>query len=159
MKNEKGITLLSLVITVMIMLILSAVGIKYGINSYQGIKLKNFAYELEQIQGAVDAKHEEMITDDIDFTAYGQDISESNDALGVLKKVKRIHYSTLQNNNTNSYSNGKTKYRYFSKNDLKKVFDIKSPKLNVIINMETREVISVIGQKLDGVTYYTVKDI
>lgn len=60
MKNEKGITLLVLIITVLLMIILASAGIKYGQNSISDVKLQKFSYELQQIQGRVDTVYEKM---------------------------------------------------------------------------------------------------
>lgn len=60
LKNEKGITLLVLIITVLIMIILVSAGIKYGQNSLSDVKLQKFSYELQQIQGRVDTAYEKM---------------------------------------------------------------------------------------------------
>lgn len=63
MKNEQGITLLVLIITVLIMIILVSAGIKYGENSISDVKLQKFSYELQQIQGKVDTVYEKMSTE------------------------------------------------------------------------------------------------
>jgi len=63
LKNEQGITLLVLIITVLIMIILVSAGIKYGENSISDVKLQKFSYELQQIQGKVDTVYEKMSTE------------------------------------------------------------------------------------------------
>lgn len=168
MKEEKGITLITLAITVLIMIILLGAGIRYGSNSYSEVKLQNFSYEMQQIQGRVDTIHEKMSMVEntpnyifLDNEQMGVNIAYSNAALKTLKDVKNIDYlsSELQTNeelynklyfkytsgsNTQAYSY----YRYFSASELESKLDLKNPKNDVIINFKTREVISVKRTKL-----------
>ena len=60
LKKESGITLFVLIITVVVILILVSAGINYGTNSIGEVKLQNFSYELQQIQGRVDSISEKM---------------------------------------------------------------------------------------------------
>lgn len=62
MRNEKGITLIVLIVTILLMIILASVAIQSGGGSVKEIEFQNFSYELQQIQGRVDTIHEKMIT-------------------------------------------------------------------------------------------------
>lgn len=169
MKNERGITLVILIITVIIMMILVAAGISYGTTSIGEIRLQNFSYELEQIQGKVDTTHEKMKTEKknpsyvtLNNKMIGNNITVSESAIDTLKKVtkNKIDYRTITTDNEDYYYNRvDTMYRYFSKKDLEEFFDIKNANQDVIINFKTREVISVKGQKYQEKTYYRLEDI
>lgn len=63
MRNEKGITLITLIVTIVLMVILASVAIQSGGGSVKEVEFQNFAYELQQIQGRVDTIHEKMITE------------------------------------------------------------------------------------------------
>lgn len=63
MRDEKGITLITLMITILLMVILVSVGIQSGGGSVREVEFQNFLYEMQQIQGRVDAIHEKMITE------------------------------------------------------------------------------------------------
>lgn len=165
LKNENGITLMILIITVIIMMILASVGIAFGTASASEVQLQNFSYELQQIQGRVDIMHERMNLENetsyitLDGKALGQDITSSSQAVETFKKVTGKNYSNTED--TELYPNGDTStiYRYFSKKDLQQQLEIKNPKLDVIINFKTREVISVNPHKYDGQNYYRLEDI
>lgn len=165
LKNEKGITLIILIITVIIMMIIASVGIAYGTASASEVQLQTFSYELQQIQGRVDAMHERMNLENetsyitLDGKALGQDITSSSQAVETLSKVTGKNYSNA--NDEELYPNGGTStvYRYFSKKDLQQQLEIRNPKLDVIINFKTREVISVNPHKYNGQNYYKLEDI
>lgn len=87
----------------------------------------------------------------------------SEDAIEILKELINIDYTkTGIKSDKKYYVNGEgiyTCYRYFTKDDLKNDLDIKSSnQQEVIINFETREVISVQGKTYDGITYHRLQD-
>lgn len=165
LKNEKGITLIVLIITVIIMMIIASVGITYGTASASEVQLQTFSYELQQIQGRVDVMHEKMNLENepsyitLDGKILGQNITFSSRAVETLRKVTGKNYSNA--NDEELYPNGgiDSIYRYFSKKDLQQQLEIKNPKLDVIINFKTREVISVKPHKYNGESYYRLGDI
>ena len=175
MKNERGITLLVLVLTVVIMMILVGTGIAYGTNSISEVRLQNFSYELQQIQGQVNALYEKMKMDPNteyisvasikDGNTLGADVRLQSEALATLYKVKTdINYDKPYNQMTDSekarhYANQyETIFRYFSAEDLEEIFNIKNSKRDVIINFKTREVISVDGVVCDEIEYHRLQD-
>ncbi len=171
LKNEKGITLMILMITVIMMIILVSAGIKYGGTSLAEVRLQNFSYELGQIQGRVDAIYEKMSMDNntkythLNEKQMGADINTSAMAKATLVKVKGNNYnydSETSSTNKELYYDGNgtdAYYRYFPKNEIENTLDIKNPKQDVIINFKTREVISVKGQTYNDKTYYRLQDI
>lgn len=168
LKNENGITLLALIITVIIMIILVSAGIRYGGTSLSEIKLQNFSYELQQIQGRVDAIYEKMSMEDnpsyitLNDDILGLSIINSSSAMDTLDNVKGIDYSIASKNDEKLFNQDEGKesyYRYFSKDDLESTLDIKNASQDVIINFKTREVISVKGQTYNDKTYYRLQDI
>ncbi len=169
MKSEKGITMLMLVIMIIVLVILVYTGITVGSNSIAEVKLQNFTYELQQIQGRVDSIHEKMtMTEDnkfvrLDGREIGRNITVSDDAVKLLKEMTSgvIDYDNITNQTKESHypETGISKYRYLSKQDLKTFLDIKNAKLNVIVNFETREVICVEGFNYYGTIYHTRADV
>ena len=65
LKNEKGITLITLVVTVIILIILVATTVQTGSLSISGVKLQNFSYEMQQVQGVVDKTYQKMFLDTV----------------------------------------------------------------------------------------------
>ena len=164
MKSEKGITLIALLLTVLLMIILAGAAITYGGNSAKEVELQNFSYALQQIQGKVDTIYEKMSMDKnstytaLDGKNMGVSVVLSDEAHKTLKKITGYdYYASGSSSNPDLYHNGNgtdAYYRYFSKSDLDRILDIKNSKIDVIINFKTREVISVKGQVREERTYY-----
>lgn len=166
MKSERGITLVVLVITVIILAILVSTGIRYGTSSFDKVKFQNFSYELQQIQGRVDSVSEKMKMDInsnyiyLDGKQMGRNVGASKAALDTLNKVRRIDYTKASSNDKDLYPiTGEAIYRYFSIKSLETDLDIKNASQDVIINFKTREVISVSGMSFNGKTYYRLSDV
>ena len=161
MKNEKGITMIVLVITVLLMVILAGATINYGVNSLNVTKLQNFSYELQQIQGKVDSIYEKIKLGDEEYIILGNEITDSEKAVETLKNVKGINYSNILDSQREEYyyQDNFSYYRYLTQRDLENIFDITSNPGDVIINFTTTEVISVNGFNYDGRTYYTLSQL
>lgn len=101
LKNEKGITLIVLIVTVVIMLILVYAGITYGSYSISEVKLQNFAYELQQIQGKVDHIYQKMcMEEDTNYASLngknlGVNMGYSTEAMDILKEIRGIDYTDV----------------------------------------------------------------
>lgn len=161
LKNEKGITLLILVITILLMIILAGATINYGVNSLNTVKLQNFSYELQQIQGKVDSIYEKIKLGDESYIILGNEITDSEKAMNTLNMVKGINYLNILDSQRDQYyyQENFSYYRYLTERELENLFDITSNPGDVIINFTTREVISVDGFEYEGRTYYTLSEL
>lgn len=165
MTNDKGITLIALVITVVIMVILAAVTIDYGMDSYDIVKLQNFKYELEQIQGKVDIIYEKIKLaseeEQANYITIGNNITQLQTAVNTLNEILEIDYSNMTEEEKEEYyyQDVYTTYRYLSESDIQEKLDISSNPGDMIINFLTREVISVNGFEYEGTTYYRLNDL
>ena len=143
--NPKGITLVSLIITIIVLLIIAGITTTAGIESIQTAKKTSMITELEIIQEKVNIIYEKRATNIEDkqyYDALGQDISvvEPYKLTEVLKETSQEGY------------------RYFSKEDLKKL-DLDNITQDVIINFNTRDVVSIEGILVDNQRYYRLADI
>lgn len=145
MKNQKGITLITLVITIVVMTIIAGVTTYSGFESIKSAQITAFTAELEMIQAKVNVIYEKRKKSDEEKEYYdklGQNITVvNNDMLSIVLG-----------------ESSKEGFRYFSKDDLKKI-DLDDIKQDVIINYDTCEVISLKGIEIDGVKYYKLKDL
>jgi len=103
LKNEKGITLTILAVTIIIMVILAGTVMTYGTNSLNASKMKNFSYEMQQIQGKVDTLHEKIKIGNEEYIILGRDITQSGRAMNTLKKVKEIDYASITDVKNSEY--------------------------------------------------------
>lgn len=144
MKKEEGITLISLVITIIILLILAGVVTFSGIQSITTTQKTAFISELELIQAKVNTIYEKRKLSEQEkeyYDALGQDINNV-----AQEKLDEI----LKDKSTEGF-------RYFSTQDLKQL-EIETTQ-EVIINFDTREVISLTGIQIENIRYYQLKDI
>lgn len=145
MKYQKGITLITLVITIIIMFILTGVVTYSGIEAVNSAKKTAFISELEMIQAKVNVIYEERKTNSEKVEYYnsiGQDISNVDS-----ERLTEILGET-----------NKEGFLYFKPKDLEKL-DLDNISGEVLINYDTREVVSLTGIEIDGVMYYKLKDI
>ena len=68
MRNQRGVTVVSLIVTVIVMLIIASITVSSSISSYKTMKYQTFKSELEEIQNTVNETCEnyslEKATDD-----------------------------------------------------------------------------------------------
>ncbi len=145
MKNQKGITLVSLVITIIVMAILASVGTIAGLDSIKTSQKVTFITQLEMIQKKVNTIYEKRkanVEDKKYYDNLGQEL--------VGQTLERA-YEILKDSQVNGF-------KYFSTKDLEKL-DLDNISQDVLINFDTRQVYSYTGIIIDGVTYYCLEDI
>lgn len=147
MKNknsEKGITIVALVLTIIILLILASTAAYTGIESYNKAEQIKFVSQMQLIQAKVD----ELVQDkEFDSSTVGKTLTE--DQKSILSTAMGNGEITTEDSEEN------TNIKYFTKDQLSKVFNIDNVDEDIIINFETREVISTVGFEYKGTTYYT----
>lgn len=150
MKKNNGITMISLVITIILLLIISSVTVKVSYEAYEGIKIQNFISKLKVIQAKVDNMAEETNINNSNF----QSIPE-----GEVTEFKAIINECSGNEFWESGDNNLENYNYFTPSNLEAQLGLKDQDLTVIINFKTRNVISKKPLKIDGKNYYRQYDL
>ena len=146
-KDSKGITLVSLIITIIIMFLLVGVTTYTGINSYNNAKVTRFTAQMQLIQKRVD----EISNDEDTITEL---ISEKQNNITVLDKAHQNEEIPFDDsiNYDLSYKN---QFKLFTIQDLKDDLDLENIDTDVLINFNTREVVAINGIEYKGKTYYT----
>lgn len=162
MKN-KGITLISLVIVILILFILSSVTIQVGIRVYNEAKVENYVSRLKVIQAKVDNLAEE--TDDV--SSYG--FMKLTEAQSIDPDGFQIFISIIQDPNKYNIQEGKSwngdldsdpkNYYYFSPKDLEEKLGLQNQDMTVAINFKTRNVIAKSSLNIDNKFYHRQYDI
>lgn len=129
-------------------------------STYDIIKVQKFISELEVIQSAVDSFVEENGNDS---SNYGYSFLENIPQKLLKTEVNEIN-TELLNINTNVNWNpekdkSSEKYYCLKSNDLKDLLGLEDIEMSVIINFETRQIISVDGININGVTYHRAYDV
>lgn len=156
MKNNKGISLISLAVIVFIMLLLSSITIVSSRDAYSVIKTQNFISKMKIIQAKVDDVSE---ISGVYVPQYGTKINNVNNYTDFGDIINELKAKDSISSWDSSSDEDLTNYYYFEPEDLYDEFGIKDVNLTVIINFNTRNVIALKGVRIDGVTYYREYDI
>lgn len=145
MKNQKGITLITLVITIIILIIITGVVTYSGLESVSISQKTAFISELEMIQAKVNVIYEERKAslEKIEYyNSIGQDISNLD--------LDRLTESLGETS--------KEGFKLFKPTDLEEL-GLDNINQEILINYDTREVVSLNGFEIDGIRYYKLSDI
>ena len=146
MKNNNGITLIIVIMTVILLTILMGLIITSSIDTYYSSKFVSFETNIKLIQKKVDMALEERI----DYETLGQPLNDE-------QKAKLAEIIANDNNNMISTEDPTAEtLRYFSSNDIKEDFELSDIRGDFVINFANREVISLDGAEKDNVMYYTI---
>ena len=148
LKYEKGITLSTLIITVIVLTILASVTVTVTMTGLDESKKYNFISQLELVEQKMLIINKEI---ELGTTVYDNiGIPYNNLDTTLKEKVANI----LNKNGITEYS----KYTYLSISDLEKI-GLKNIEQNVIISYGNSEVYSCDGIKIDGTMYYSIEEL
>ena len=148
MKQEKGITLVALVITVLVMSILAGTAISSGRSNIDSNKVIAFIQELKIVQSEVNVIVEKQKQGNTSYDAIGIEVSRL-DTETMTKLVK----GPLQGKTAEEIID----FKYYRVSDLQQM-GIENVNQSVLINLKTREVISVNGIEDAGKMCYKLED-
>ena len=142
MKSNKGVTLIILIVTVIVLTLLTGVTYFSITNTIENSHVIQFESYMKMIQKGVDIEVEEGQ----DYTKMGSTLSDT-----VKEKLQNIIDSDT---NVETRSTTSDKLRYFNSTDIDKYFGVAEVNDEIIVNFENREVISLNGVKNNGVMHY-----
>lgn len=163
MKNENGVTMVSLVVTIILMVILASVTTYSGIESYKDMKKENYIAQLKVIQEKVN-----LIADEYQNWEGKSSDTNINNYLGTgVEGYSGLGFSKITDGETTliklieEASDSKENYYYFSTDNIKNQLGIKGFEksgMSVAVNFGSRNVIEKKGIKQDNVEYHSLKD-
>lgn len=146
--NNKGITLMALVITIILLIILASIGTYSGIQVVKSAQLTAFSTELKIMQTQVNKLYEEKKNGNDEYVdRFGIAISSDTN---VQKQAYKV-FSALGIADT-------SKYKYFDTNTIKSL-NIEGVEGKFFVNVDKRSVISYDGFEYEGKTYYTLEQL
>lgn len=164
MRNQKGVTVVSLIVTVVVMLIIASVTITASLSSYKTMRYQTFMAELEEVQSAVNETSESYLLErslnsslsysDYFTNRYGSSprlIGSATSEPGVSELVAL--YAVLTTDSQYIY--------YFNQDDIRTYFGLEVTLDAVLIDFSTRYVYSVEGCQdpiNDEEVYYTLAE-
>lgn len=146
LKNNKGVTLIALVVTIIVLLIIVSVGAYSGIATIEGSKAITFSMELKMLQEQVELLNIKAKKDNSIYN-LGTSIASITDT-----DLKNQLESILNELGITDYDG----YRYFTQ---KQILDLglEGVEQDVVLNIAKKEVISITGFNKSGTIYRTLK--
>ncbi|MCI8309185.1 MAG: hypothetical protein HFJ45_03035 [Clostridia bacterium] len=164
MKNDKGVTLVFLVTTIIIMFIIAAVTGIASMRTYYDMQFETFKAKLEEVQKKVNEISEDygLYTKTNNSASYADYFKSkfSGSAPDLLKNNLAKVTDVLNSNSTLNTNKESDFVLYFTENDVKKYLGLKGID-EIIIDFSTREVYSVNGCKDPenrDIIYYCSRD-
>lgn len=148
--EEKGVTLIALVTTIVILLILASVGYASGSEAINFANFSQFKTELEVLQTEVNELNQ---NNEIDV---GQELTETQKNFLNNEIISDIIYNGKTEEEKVKIQEG---FRYCNSDYIKSYFSLESVKRDYLINVEYRYVIYSNGFNYRDTTYYMVNQI
>ena len=150
MREQKGVTLVFLVVTIIILLMIAGITMTTSINLYKKMKYESFIAQLEEIQGAVDKMCEKY--DSGDYTSFADSTTSFFTEVygGAPGTLAIAENATKADKIIDKYFGGSASYHegyvfYFHAAQLQDYFNLSGIKFDVVIDFSTRYVYSVDG--------------
>ena len=153
MKNNNGITLITLIVMIIITLILASVGTTTGLDVIRQSKYNRAVAEMKAMQTKINEMYAEYRSGDLDITVLGTPISNLPSSLQTKSETALTAiYGSLSNINTSDF-------KYYSADYIKNTLDVDGVENDYLVNIKTREVVLIDGTKNDGEMYYSLSQI
>lgn len=152
MRDEKGITLGYLIMTIIVIMILSSIAIYSGAGTINYVKFNKAKNEMQLVQANVNAWHQEYskLDSEAKKTAY-------IDKYGVSTDHKTCDQTALDKTLNDNEIINTTNYRFLSEKYLKENLGM-DESFEFLINIPENKVILFNGIEYQGETYYTPED-
>ena len=145
-KENKAITLVALIITIIVIIALASIIIYNGIGTVKASKFTAFTTEFKIMQTQVNRLYDQYSNGNVEVLNFGEEITENSQAKVALNAASIPKEEYID-------------YRYFNIQVIKDL-GIEGIKENeFIVNIKKRKVISYIGLEYDGIMYYTLDQI
>lgn len=140
MKKEKGVTLIALIVTIVVMVIIASMAIKTGLDSLDETELQGFYTQLDIIQKKVD---EIAIT------------NQNYNSLGTaLTSTQRTNLQNILNSELSGSTLSPSLFRYFTVAQLESILGLSDMDYAVFIHFDSRTVVAEKGITIKGITYH-----
>lgn len=157
-KNEKGITLIALMITIIILIIIASIGISSGKNVIRSSKFTAFTTELKLMQSQVNAWNQKYENGDETILEIGEELTTEEQAILDTAEVSNI-ISQKANGDTTKIEEIKSGFRLLTENYLVEEMKIEGITNDFLINIKQRIIVSKIPFEYEDIAYYMLEQI
>lgn len=145
MRNNRGITLVSLVITIVVLIILSTVIATISIEQFKNMKLEGFYSKLEIAQEGIEkiSVTNEKYTDSNGNTVYLRNLGSAptNEQKEIIES---LGFTSLN-------------FRFFNAEQVEKELEITGVNLDLLIDFSNKIVVAPQGVEINGTKYYVLE--
>ena len=143
LKSKKGITLVSLVVTIAVLIILASIATYSGVNVIKESKLNKFIAEMKIMQTEVNSLYDRYSSGEVSVLEIGKELdSEANNV-----------FTGSASGITDSSG-----YKYYDRETIESL-GIEGVEGEFYVNVEKRSVISRLGIEYEGKKYYTLEQL
>ncbi len=149
-KNNKGITLMALVITIILLIILASIGIYSGRQVVKSAQFTAFSTELKIMQTQVNSLYEKKKNNEkILLNNVETDIEDIGTAISSGSEAQTLIALGITDTSD---------YKYFDTDTIKSL-NIEGVEGEFFVNIDKRSVVSYDGFEYEGKTYYTLEQL
>lgn len=160
--TASGITLISLVVTMIVLLLIASISVKVSIGVYQNVIIESYIAKMKIIQSGVD----NFVSSNNDVASKLSGVpklSNSSDMADTFIKNGKIDVDGLNIDIYTSWNSGSdntpSNYYLFTSENLEKYLGVNDANMTVIINFNTRNIISYECALFDDVEYHRQYDL
>ena len=169
-KNNSGITLTSLIITIIVLLILASIAVYSGIETVRSSKLTKFTTEMKIMQLKVNDLYDSYTNNrsvkvgETEYVGKGQEASEGVEAKPGVQEIGKDLSAAPQDKLSEASSGSgidittENGYRYYDIATINSL-EIEGVEGEFFISVPNRQVISLDGFEYDGEKYYTLEQL
>lgn len=144
--NEKGITLITLIITIIVLSILAGIGITSGKETIDKAKFNQFKSELTTLQTKINELNQEN-------NKIGQQLSSKQEEILNTTNVSNIIYKGKSEEEKTKIKEG---FTFVSSYTIQNQLGLEGISRDYLINVEYRYIVACEGVQYNGVTYYMI---
>ena len=145
LSSNKGITLMMLIITIIVLAILTTVTVSVGSGTLKDMQVQAYVAKMNMVQSRVNVISQKVQEGDTSYDNIGTEIS-------ALSETNKNKVANILNGVS---SDG---FKFYNQTDLKEL-GVEKIDEDVIINLNTRRIYSMVGIKYEGTTYYNQYDL
>lgn len=158
MENNKGITLISLTIMIVVLLILATIGVNYNSNSIKFAKLTKLTTEFEIINTQISILNQNK-SYQAEYTSYGLDTTENAKLISEIDTLLEDKLANIYNIEEAGIDVYKARFQYCSAENISEKLGIDGIEGNYLVNIQNKITINFDGIKYNGKMYYTLEEL
>lgn len=154
-RNEKGITLIALVITIIVTIIIASIATSVGLSTVKRTRYYEAVAEMKTMQYEVNSLYEEYKNGNEEVLNYGEDIEVGRTAKN--KSVQTLSQKAFESLSITSEE--RVGYRYYNASYIENTLNVSGITYDFLVDVAKRNVILLEGIEYENVTYYALSQI